>query len=238
MDKVRVAICDDDKSQRDKLKEFLKPYIEAYRIETVEFESGESLAQYYDKNNTADILILDIRMKDLDGVETVAYIRKYDKNVIVIFISNFVQYITSALRHNVFQFLVKPVKQELFEYEFNRALNYYLNMHSKYMLKIRDRIVNLEIREIIYIETFERHLRLHTKKESYVYNGTLKNEHQKLSPYDFVLVHQAYLVNMAQIKTIEKNEIILKNGAAIPLSKHLRKSVLSKFNLYMGRRCL
>lgn len=235
---MRVAICDDDKSQRDKLKEYLKPYIDEYRIEIAEFESGESLVQYYDQKNTVDILILDIRMKDLDGVQTVEYIRKHDKSVIVIFISNFVQYITSALRHNVFQFLVKPVKQELFEYEFNRALNYYLNMRSKYMLKIRDKIINLEIRDIIYIETYERHLRLHTKKESYVYNGTLKNEYQKLSPYDFVLSHQAYLVNMAQIKTIEKSEIILKNGAVIPLSKHLRKSVLSKFNLYMGRRCL
>lgn len=235
---MRVAICDDDKMQRQTLWKFLEPYQAEYRLQVTEFESGESLVQAYQTRSAFDIIILDIRMKDMDGVETVEQIRKYDKRAIVIFISSFVQYITSVLRHNVFQFLVKPVKQELFDFEFNRALNFYLNMHSKYMIKTRDRIINIEIREIIYIETHERHLKLHARKETYIYNGTLKNEYQKLSPHDFAMVHQAYLVNMAAIKTIETNEIVLKNGVTIPLSKHLRKSVLSDFNLYMGRRCL
>jgi DNA-binding LytR/AlgR family response regulator len=235
---MRIAICDDEKTQRETLRKYLEPYHAEYRLEVTEFESGESLVQAYRDRSAFDIIILDIRMKDMDGVETVEQLRRYDKRAIVIFVSSFVQYITSVLRHNVFQFLVKPVKQDLFEYEFNRALSFFQNMHSKYIIKIRDRIINLEIRDIVYIETHDRHLKLHAKKDTYIYNGTLKNEYQKLLPYDFALVHQAYVVNMAEIKTIEINEIILKCGVVIPLSKHLRKSVLSKFNLYMGRRCL
>ena len=235
---MRVAICDDEIYQRETLKRFIKPYVQEYRIEIFEFDSGERLAQSYDQNNTYDIILLDIRMKDMDGVQTAEHIRKYDKRAIVIFISSFVQYITSALRYNVFQFLIKPVKQDLFDDEFSRALSTFLSIHSRYVIKIRDRLINLEINDIIYIETYQRHLLMHTRSENLTYNGTLKEEFQKLAPYDFVMIHQAYIVNMAEIKTIEKNVVILKNSEIIPMSKHLRKAVLSKFNLYMGRRCL
>lgn len=235
---VRVAICDDDDLHRKIIVSYIDPYVDQYDIQLVEFESGEQLAQAYDKGVSFDIIFMDIRMKDMDGVQAVSYIRKYDRLVIVIFISSFVQYITEVLRHNVFQFLVKPVKQELFDDEFRRALSFYETLRSEYVIKTRERIIKLEAAEIVYIETCERHLLLHTKQEKYLYNGTLKSEYQKLAPHHFVLVHQAYLVNMAAIKTIEKNEVILTGGQSVPLSKHLRKSLLSKFNMYMGRRCL
>jgi two-component SAPR family response regulator len=78
----------------------------------------------------------------MDGVQTVEHIRQYDKRAIVIFISNFVQYITSALRHNVFQYLLKPVKQDLFDYEFNRALNFY-SLCTPVLVPHTDRVIIL-----------------------------------------------------------------------------------------------
>lgn len=80
----------------------------------------------------------------MDGIKAAEEIRKTDQNVIIIFVTSFVQYVSAAFRLNAFQFLVKPVSQSNFDREFERAINQYLTNHFQYRVKWRDQIQVVE----------------------------------------------------------------------------------------------
>ena len=81
---MRIAICDDEKSYIEKIKKDIKSFqTHENEFEFSEFESGEEFIAEF-SNDKYDLLILDIEMKDLNGLQTAEFIRQLDKNVILI----------------------------------------------------------------------------------------------------------------------------------------------------------
>jgi len=231
---MRIAICDDDEEFRATISNYIKPY-KASRPEITqsEFVCGEDLVNAYSKGQKFDILFLDIRMRDVDGVEAAKKIRETDKNVIIIFITSFASFVSDTFRVGAFQFLTKPVKEEDFKKDFERALELYRINHFKYLVKWKDKTSVLEINEIYYIEASNRHLFINTESNRCECVGKISEEEKKLSSYNFVKCHQSYLVNIRYIKLIDLYKIHLSNGKEIPLSKHLRARVKGIFNNYI-----
>jgi DNA-binding LytR/AlgR family response regulator len=231
---VKIAICDDDEEFRAIISNYIKPYKASKpEITESEFVCGEDLINAYSKGQQFDILFLDIRMKDVDGVEAAKKIREKDQNVIIIFITSYTSFVSDTFRVGAFQFLTKPVKEEDFKKDFERALELYRISHFKYLVKWKDKTSILEISEIYYIEASNRHLFVNTGSSRCECVGKISEEEKKLSSYNFVKCHQSYLVNVRYIKLIDLTKIHLSNGKEIPLSKHLRASVKGIFNSYI-----
>lgn len=230
-----IAICDDEKFYRDKIKNYLKGYIELYpEISITEFDCGEDLLKSYNNGERFDFLFLDIQMKAIDGVQTAQEIREMDKHVIIFFITSYINFVSATFRVGAFQFLVKPINENDFKRDFSRAIEQYRINHYKYIVKYKDLTATLEIKDIIYIEAFNRHLFVFDGTTKYECVGKLKDEEKKLSSYGFVRCHQGFLVNMAYIKLIGKTSIILGNGDEIPVSKGLRPNLMDTFNKYIA----
>lgn len=233
---MRIAICDDVKFYRDKIKGYLEEYKKIYpEINIMEFNSGEGLIKAYDNEETFDFLFLDIHMKDIDGVETARKIREKDEHIIIFFITSYVNYVSDTFRVGAFQFLIKPIKKSDFKKDFDRAIELYRLNYSKYIVKYKGTTTNLEIRNIVYIEGYNRHLYIFDGVNKHECVGKLKDEEKKLSVYGFVRCHQGYLVNMNYIKSIDKTSIILKNEDSIPVSRRLRPYVMDSFNRYIWK---
>lgn len=233
---MRIAICDDEKIYRDKIKGYLEDYIKIYpEISIMEFGSGEDLIKVYDSNSTFDFLFLDIEMKDINGVVTAKKIREKDKNVIMFFITSYVNYVSDTFRVGAFQFLIKPTNKKDFKKDFERAIEQYKISHSKYVIKYKGITTTLEIGDILYIEGYNRYLYVFDGITKHKSVGKLKDEEEKLSVYGFLRCHQGFLVNMAYIKQIDKSSISLKNEDSIPVSKRLRPSLMDAFNKYIIR---
>ncbi|MDR0220640.1 MAG: response regulator, partial [Lachnospiraceae bacterium] len=120
---MNIAICDDEKTCRDTVLAYLKPFDnEENALRIFQFESGEAVLASYQTGAVFHLIFLDVEMKGLSGVETAKRIRERDKNAIFIFVTNHQKYVPDAFIVNAFQFLTKPLKQELFNAEFARAL--------------------------------------------------------------------------------------------------------------------
>lgn len=233
---MRIAICDDEKFYRDKVKENLDTYKKDYpEIEILEFNCGEDLISFYNIGEKFDFLFLDIQMKDIDGVQTAQEIRKLDNHVIIFFITSYINFVSATFRVGAFQFLIKPINESDFKKDFDRAIEQHKVNHCKYIVKYKDSTTTLEIKDIIYIEALNRHLFVFDGVNRYEYVGKLKEEEKKLSPYGFVRCHQGFLVNIAYIKLINRTSIVLKNGNEIPVSKGLKSNLMDYFNKYIGR---
>ena len=84
---MNIAICDDLRECRERLKELLVPYTEANRLKVREFERGEDLLAASSDANRWDIVFLDIEMDGMTGIETGQRLKKQQRDVIILFIT-------------------------------------------------------------------------------------------------------------------------------------------------------
>ncbi len=233
---MNIAICDDSREYLEKIERLLKPYEKANSLKITSFTSGEELLASIKNKRAYDIIFLDIEMSQISGIEVARHIRETESNSIIIFITSHISYVSDTFRLSAFQFLLKPIDENEFRLDFERALQEYKSRHKQYIVRWRDVYCVLEYGEIFYIEAYNRHLFIHTETEGYECVGKLTEDCEKLKPYNFVRCHQGYLVNMNKIKRINKAFIKLKNDEEIPVSRGCRAGVMEAFNLYLAGR--
>jgi len=231
-----IAICDDDKRERDRIEQYITDFrsnVPSFSFDIATFCSGEELICAYNEGACFDFLFLDIQMKDIDGIQAAQEIRKVNKYAIIFFISGFTQYVSAAFALNAFQFLIKPVKKEAFDREFRRALKKHLLTHKKYIIDLNQRAIVLEIKDILYIESTDHSVIVHSERGQYTKHGKLSDEEKKLVSFGFVRTHQSFLVNMAYIAEITQTDVILSNGIKVMVSRRKRAEVMGCYNRYM-----
>lgn len=236
---MRIAICDDNKAIIDSVRKALMQCINNnsnYKID--EFYSGESLLNYYNKGGRYDLIFLDIQMEEINGINTAFNLKRLHKDVMLIFLTGHSIYVREAFTVQAFQYLTKPVNQEEIIKEFRRAVEHYKLNHTKYKIEDKRNTVYIEISNIIYMEVRNHMITIYTEKGEYIVKGKLKDEENKLSKYDFVRCHQGYLVNMQWIHAIYEDNIQLKTGISIPVSRRMRKNVINIFSNYIVGRCI
>lgn len=233
---MRIAICDDEKQQRMILQRLVKQSrFFLPQMEIVEFSSGEELIHsIVEEKMRYSIIFLDIAMGEINGIEAARKIRLTCKDTIIIFITGLMDYVLQAFEVKAFRYLIKPVSQVKFDKELNNALSEISGGKDKqYIINANERTINLSIDELYYIESNLRKITVYTQKECYTLYGKFEEQESKLSRHGFMTVHRGILVNLAHIKTIEKNMIYLKNGFSLPLSRNRRKDVYDAFTNYM-----
>lgn len=233
---ISLAICDDEKKSIDILMEYLTRYEnetgEGFKI-TV-FRSGEELISNYPYQ--VQIILMDIYMNELNGVETICKIREFDKNVCVIFITTMSQYAIECYKVRAFGFLPKPVSYMEFRQELKDAISKVDAYADKYIiLKSGSETFKLEHGSILYAEAQNHNIIIHTENEQLHFYKSMKELERELNADNgFFRCHVAYLVNHKHITHIGKSELVLSNGEQLPISKYKRNQFLNEIAAYVG----
>ena len=113
---IKVAICDDENMIASQIDNMILRICqkENISVETDVFYCGGSLEKEILLGTKYDLIYLDIRMKDGDGITTAKNIRKMDENVLLIYVSGYDRYLMELFRLDVFTFIKKPIDAELF----------------------------------------------------------------------------------------------------------------------------
>lgn len=234
---MRVAICDDDLGQVKMLVAYLEQYRARYpemRLST--YSSGEALMKAFHHGAQFDILFLDIVLGGMNGIQVAEEIRQKDPDTILLFISNYTDFVFNVFVYNAFQYLVKPITHGRFEEEFERAVKTYQLKHAQYLIKWEHTVTSLEIGNILFIEGYHRHIMVHsTHGDTYQAVGKLRDEERRLIPYGFVRSHQGFLINMHFIREIGNKFVYLKNGERVDLSARKRTAVLEQYHQFIAR---
>lgn len=232
---MNIAVCDDEQAQNEKIAGYINRYRQKYSgLSVSKFLSGEELLHSCKMGNHYDFVFLDIQMQGSNGIETAQQLRVINSGALIIFISSFTKYVSSAFRLNAFQFLIKPVGENEFRREFDRAIQAFYRHHHKYIIGNQEKTDVLEIGNIVYIEGYHRHLSIQTRDQAYDKIGKLNDEEKRLAPLGFVRIHQGFLVNMAFIKTLESESICLTDGEKLPMSARKKPEVLRAFHCYLS----
>ena len=217
---LKIAVCDDEKNIVEKIKCDIFSYPEKCEIDG--FYSGEELLL---SQKNYDIIFLDIDMKGMNGIEVAKRLREEDKNVKIIYVTSYTDYVNYAFSVHAFAYLLKPVKTEDIHKQLDEAKAYYKDVVEPKLRRFvtKEGTVELNIHEIYYMEYTERHVVMKTKGQEYILPGGISAIAEKMETYGFAMPHKSFCVNLYQVKNIKGYDIFMMNGDTIPLSQ--KKSV-------------
>lgn len=121
-----IAIVEDQDAAAEKLQEYIERYAGqcGQQFSTTRFSNGEDFLRDY--RSIYAVVFLDIQMPRKNGMDAAVELRRHDKNVSIIFITNLVQYALRGYKVDAVSFLVKPVSYYDFSLKFKKALDIYL----------------------------------------------------------------------------------------------------------------
>lgn len=222
---ITIAICDDDNSQISALKKMLTEWNSCTVIS--EYNSAEQFLFNY-PDTSCDLLLLDIEMGDMNGMELAGKLRDSGDMLPIIFITGFSEHIGDGYDVEALHYLLKPVdKKKLFQVLDRYACRHKLD--NKIILPSGDESVLIASDDIVYLEAFGKktQVTLNDGKEIICTCG-LGAVSEKLGQ-GFVSCHRSYVVNLGFISSVSKNEITIDNGEKIPISRRLYDSVNRAF---------
>jgi len=115
-----IAICEDDIIQQERLEILLSEIGLQESINLRKFDSGERLIKSYESGDRYGIILLDMQLDQLDGIQTAGIIREYDKNCLIIIITSVMEYAALGYSIDAYDFIMKPVDKE----KFGRVINW------------------------------------------------------------------------------------------------------------------
>ncbi len=231
--KMRIAICDDDKNGQTGLYTLIKNSGVFDDVRYLFFDSGTALLNSVTQGEHYSIVFLDVDMPEMGGIETALRINEADAKTIIIFYSAYPQFAVDAFDCNAFHYIVKGIDEGKFREILVRALRKYKRLNASFTVKTKTGFVSVPIGEIYYIEYLNKHLVVHTEKDSYETRDSLVNAGEKLFALGFYQCHQSYIVNFEKVHAIMKNEIVLTNGEKVMLSTRKRTETVSAYNRYL-----
>ena len=229
---IRAAICDDDNSQISALKAMLTEWNE--HIIITEYTSAEQFLFSY-PDTPCDLLLLDIEMGDMNGMELAHKLRRKGDMLPIIFITGYSEFMQDGYDVEALHYLLKPVdKDKLFA-----VLDRYASRHSadsRVIFSSGDESVCINADDIMYLEAFGKktQITLRGGKEIECTCG-LSAAAEKLGE-NFVSCHRSYVVNLGFVRSISKTDVTLDNGRKIPLSRRQYDTVNKAFIGYYKER--
>ena len=227
---LKIAICDDESSFRSQLHEMIQDILTSKNVtgQIKEYSSGEDMIC---SREAFDLYFLDIKMDSLTGIETAKKIRLKNKESGIVFITAFREYIFEAFDVQAFHYLIKPVEKE----KLRKVLSSFLdknNFADQFLIaKTKTQSYKINLREILYIESQLRKIRIHTTYETIECYYKFSDVESKVDKYGFFRCHKSYIVNLRYVSKYTGNSITLKNSETIYLSKY-RYSEFSKAFMY------
>lgn len=234
---MKICICDDDIIYQNLIKNMIFsffPYEDKFNVITL--NSAEDLVTKIESGNTFDIVFMDIEMKQLSGLEAAEILRTLTPEAIIIFVSNYPQYVFDTFKVEPLHFLVKPFSDVDFQNVFLRALSKYKSQHSTITLKWQSERYVIRIDEIKYIEGYRRHVTIYTESDKYEALGKIPDMQKILTPFGFIRTHQGFLVNMDYIKRFDQTDVILLDGTKVMMSVRKRTEALRAFDDFLKRK--
>jgi DNA-binding LytR/AlgR family response regulator len=231
---LKIALCDDENNQRYELTGMLHRSLILHNIQyqLSEFINGEQLLA---SKEIFHIYFLDIRMDKLTGIEVAKKIRMIDSKAFIIFITALKDYVFDAFDVQAFHYILKPVKEGKLK-EILCLILLQLEKRDKFIIaKTIKQSTKIYLKDIIYIESQQRKLKIHTTYDIIEYYHKLSDMEQEVSGFNFFRCHKSYIVNLNYVYSYDNTFITLKNSERIYLSKYKLPDFSKTFMYYLKK---
>lgn len=214
---MRVAICDDELECSGMLCSLVRR-----QEPDCEIVCFHTCRQFLETEQHFDILLLDIQMENMGGIQVARALRLRRENTILIFVTALREYASEAFDVSAFHYLLKPVSPEKFCSVFESACGKVRRGESlnggQLFFQTKTRSFTVPRDEILYVESRKRKVEIHTLKENITVYGTMKHMEEQLGE-GFSRCHRGYLVNLAYVKEYGAGFVRMQNDETVYLAR-------------------
>lgn len=235
--KLKIAVCDDNKVEQEYVIHLLNEYAHENGVilEIQAFISAEQFLFQYADEKDYQIIVLDIEMEKMNGMELAKRLREDNGEIQVLFVTGFPDYIAEGYEVDALHYLMKPVSKEKFFKVMEKAVSKLKAEEKVLLVRENGEMLKILTKDILYVEVFSHSCMIHTTEETIETQMAISDLEKKLRD-GFIRVHRSYLVNLERIKKIAKTEIFMDNGNTVPLSRRKYKDVHIAFIQYFKGR--
>lgn len=238
-DVMQIIVCEDDALYQRSIHDKIDSWVHATDNTDVEvhvFHSSEDLLELLERGFRAHVFFLDIEIRnEMNGLELAKFIRCYDPEVIIVFITNYEEYVYQGYTLNALRYLKKPIiDSDLFPC-LDIAYQRYQSLYQEQsVLSLPNEKIVLRYSEIIYIEAHSPNLYISTVnlKQPIIVRYRLSGILNLLPHTLFSPCHRSYIVNISQIRVLRKTSVLLSNNTSLPVSEKFVNELFEKFNQY------
>jgi len=254
---MRVLIVDDEPLARTALAQILasRPDVERFDSTCDAIEAQEYLSK-----DLYDVLLLDISMPELSGLELIDRLQNSQRPLpSVVLVTAYAQHAVAAFEKHAVDYVLKPFSSE----RVNQALDFALRRSaseraarlieliphlktltqqssSKIAIKTNGRIVFIDPHDLIAVQAEHNYVLLHQEAGSYLLRESISSVAEKLKPYGFVRIHRSVLVNSAFVQEIRpcatgEYELRVKGGKEYTVTRTYKNNLKSLARFWMGK---
>lgn len=231
---MRIAICDNEVSGRERIRTLLER--EFSQAQRSEFDSGMKLLEAVEQGYQPDIVLLDIAMDGMNGMETAKRLKELS-DVILIFVTGVKEQVFEAFDVGAFHYLMKPVNEAKLTAVLARAVQEAdkRQMTPKYLLvKTSGNHRRIPVEDILYVENEGRKVILHTKHENIEYYERMSHLEEVLGK-GFYRCHRGYLVALSAVSGYNNTCILINQGDTIYLAKQKYSEFVKIYSEFLNK---
>lgn len=232
---IRIGIVEDDPASAQLIVDYLKRYQSEFNQEfTVSlFDDGETLVERY--KPTYDILLMDIEMARMNGLQAAKKIRERDESVVIVFITAAPQYAIGGYEVQALSYVLKPVPWFAFSQELKRSIDMVRRRSDDSMLvETGSNQMRISLSDILYIESIRHTIIIHTFDSKLSITGTLKELESRLGEHNFFRSNSCYLVNLRHVTGVRDQDSVMSNGELLRISRPRKKAFMQALADYMA----
>lgn len=238
---LRIAYCEDESVQLLLMKQLIEEWEKqsGNMCTYSAYESGKAFLFENQENYPFDLLILDIDMEGMDGMELSRKVRESDSKIPIVFLTNRREYVFEGYEVNAFRYLLKPINFSKLGTLLDEISKQYLTEKYYLIEKQEGETVKISLDDIYYMEANGHYLNIYLQSKEYRLKkslqeiaDTIRKNRGSLEQAGFVYTHRSYLVHLKYIERVKKTECIMENKIKVPISRNAYKGVNDAFIIY------
>ncbi len=241
---IRIAICDDNETELSRTKVMVNVYAVGnpeLEIQLSTFQDpGELLEIIRNRQDAFDILLLDIYMPELTGVQLAHEVREMNDQCQLIFLTSSVDHAIEAFSLHAAHYLLKPYTKGQLEDALSKAIAAVKkNQQRNVVLKTSSGLRKIDIADIIYCET-DRHIQnIYLVENERIQVRISNSELYTVLSIDsrFFKCGSTYIINLGRITEVSKKQILFDDGKTIPVQRRQYRELLERYTAYSLEEC-
>lgn len=240
---MHLAYCEDEEIQIEYIRQLAEQWAleKGVPLQFLSYRSAEELLFEQGEHYPFDLLILDIDMKGMSGMELAHKIREKGDELPILFLTNRKEYVFEGYEVNAFRYLLKPISEEKL-FPLLDEINSAVKSDKRYLIETMDgEVVKIPLDSILYLEVNGHYTYIHTCEKMPDGEHVVIQMKKSLSELEqeiksvtggrqeFVSTHRSYLVNLRHVERVMRIECKLSDGSSIPISRNSYVAVNQAF---------